>query len=52
MNLRAVSSNQQKEYFLRKEIYNVKSNKTTFKEKYKLTKKEVDWNKKNMWQNI
>ena len=38
-----VSSNHEKEYFLRKVISSVKWNKTTFKESYKLTKKEGDW---------
>ena len=37
-----VSSNHEKEHFLRKVIFNIKSNKTSFKESYKLTKKEVD----------
>ena len=38
-----VSSNHQKEYFLRKVISNVKSNKISFIESYKITKTEVDW---------
>ena len=37
------SSNHQKEDFLGKVISSVKWNKTTFKESYKLTKKEGDW---------
>ena len=38
-----VSSNHEKEYFLRKVISNVKLNKITFMESYKLTKQKVDW---------
>ena len=37
-----VSSNNQKQYFLRKVIYNVKSNKISFMKSYKLTEIEVD----------
>ena len=38
-----VSSNYQKEYFLRKIISNVKLNKILFMKSYKITETEVDW---------
>ena len=38
-----VSSNHEKAYFLRKVFFNIKSDKISFKESYKITKEEVDW---------